>query len=492
MSSELPDDLESLDLLSQASALLSDGDDFDEILSQIPPVESFDQYLTPQSRKLNEITNQKRFRDPVNEKEIKSSQKAAVPKNTVKNTNWSTNVWKDWSKSRWARFPTHPSECPPHLYILASNPDHLNHWMTRFVLEARRLDGKPYPPNTLHQLVCGILRYIRELKPSVDFFKDKEFAGLRCTLDAEMKSLKAQGYGTVSKQAEPLTTEEEEKMWVTGTLGDHTPQSLLDTMVFMCGLYFALRSGQEHRSLRMEQICLVEPPGQASFLVYTENVSKNNPGGLHHRKLSAKKVHHYENKDCPQRCFIRLFKSYTSHRPTGDIKDDAFYLTPIRNPKTNVWYTCTPVGHNTLTNTMKRICGQAGVTGYKTNHSLRVTTATRLFQKGVDEQLIMARTGHRSTDGIRTYKRISDEQHKALSDVLNNPNSPDTTCKAESFVSPSVPKMPKLSAGTDISSGPQIPKLSTGTEKENNFNPSAPIMNFSGCSGNITIQFGHQ
>ena len=52
----------------------------------------------------------------------------------------------------------------------------------------------------------------------------------------------------------------------------------------------------------------------------------------------------------------------------------------------------------------------SGVKGYKMNHSLCVTTATRLFQKHVDEQLIMARTGHRSIEGARTYKRVSEEQ----------------------------------------------------------------------------------
>ena len=49
---------------------------------------------------------------------------------------------------------------------------------------------------------------------------------------------------------------------------------------------------------------------------------------------------------------------------------------------------------------MKRLCESAGITGYKTNHSLRVTAATRLFRRGVDEQVIMNVTGHRSVDGI--------------------------------------------------------------------------------------------
>lgn len=50
---------------------------------------------------------------------------------------------------------------------------------------------------------------------------------------------------------------------------------------------------------------------------------------------------------------------------------------------------------------MKRLCAAGGITGRKTNHSLRATAATRMFQKNVDEQLIMKVTGHQSK-GIQT------------------------------------------------------------------------------------------
>ena len=91
-------------------------------------------------------------------REVKAVQKAAVPQNMQKSTSWSVSVWKEWSKSRWTRFSTLPSEC---VYILASSPDHFDHWLTRFVLEASCKDGQLYPPNTLHQLICGILCYVR-------------------------------------------------------------------------------------------------------------------------------------------------------------------------------------------------------------------------------------------------------------------------------------------------------------------------------------------
>ena len=100
-------------------------------------------------------------------------------------------------------------------------------------------------------------------------------------------------------------------------MGDSSRQVLLDTMVFYCGLCFALRSGKEHRQLRHSpcQIELVETSGQRPYLRYTEDISKNNPGGLQGRKLKPKVVLHHENTENPGRCFLRLFVNYAPLMP---------------------------------------------------------------------------------------------------------------------------------------------------------------------------------
>jgi len=64
----------------------------------------------------------------------------------------------------------------------------------------------------------------------------------------------------------------------------------------------------------------------------------------------------------------------------------------------------------------------AGYEGQCTNHSLKVSTATRLYSAGVDEQLIMDRTGHSSVTGVHTYKRKVEKLQEINSDVLNTVN----------------------------------------------------------------------
>ena len=61
----------------------------------------------------------------------------------------------------------------------------------------------------------------------------------------------------------------------------------------------------------------------------------------------------------------------------------------------------------------------ARIEGHYSNHSLRRRAATRLFEAGVDEQLIMLCTGHSTTSGVRSYKRVSEQLKDVTSDVLN-------------------------------------------------------------------------
>ena len=265
-----------------------------------------------------------------------------------------------------------------------------------------------------------------------------------------------------------------------GNIGRKFPQSLVDTILFLCGVNFALRSGEEHRNLQTTQFQVTLSANNIPQLEYTENFSKNNAGGLAHRKVQPKKVVHHSNTENSSRCLVRLYQKYMSHRPP-ECKTTAFYLTPLKKPKETIWYTQTPIGHNTLNNTISRLCKAAGITGYKTNHSLRVTAATRLFQSGVDEQLIMARTGHRSIEGVRAYKRVGEEQKQTVSSILNAAtNGEEPVMKKQCLETERVHEScSSVTSSNSLSVSTFHPKMSL-----------TPSINFTGCN-NITIHFNN-
>ena len=60
---------------------------------------------------------------------------------------------------------------------------------------------------------------------------------------------------------------------------------------------------------------------------------------------------------------------------------------------------------------------EAGVEGYYTNHSLRATTVSRLFQNDVGDKLIKEVTGHRS-DALQGYKKETEEQLLKVSKIV--------------------------------------------------------------------------
>ncbi|XP_070554961.1 uncharacterized protein [Ptychodera flava] len=77
------------------------------------------------------------------------------------------------------------------------------------------------------------------------------------------------------------------------------------------------------------------------------------------------------------------------------------------------------------------MCEIAGIDGYHTGHSGKVTAATSLYKQGFDEQLIKERTGHRSDDGLRAYKRTCSSLQKNVSDALQPPKPPDPNADDE-------------------------------------------------------------
>ena len=71
-----------------------------------------------------------------------------------------------------------------------------------------------------------------------------------------------------------------------------------------------------------------------------------------------------------------------------------------------------------MSSTIKKMCKKAGLVGKFTNHSLRATSASRMYEQDIPEQVIKEITGHRS-DAVRTYKHTPDSIRQKASLTIN-------------------------------------------------------------------------
>ena len=208
-------------------------------------------------------------------------------------------------------------------------------------------------------------------------------------------------------------------LWDKKILSYDDSESLFRTLVYKIGLHFGLRAREEHRALEWErQIKLhTDPVDGKDYLLYTEDFSKTNQGGLKHRFITPKSVKVYEDKDS-NRCLVKLYKLYRSHRPDST-KTTAFYLQPIPTPKGKTWFKDQPVGINKIGGVVSNIMKEIDPDGHYTNHSLKRTCYSRLRQAGISTDQSMKRTGHRSVDGAMEYDVQSKQEAEKQDHILN-------------------------------------------------------------------------
>ena len=136
----------------------------------------------------------------------------------------------------------------------------------------------------------------------------------------------------------------------------------------------------------------------------------------------------YEDPYACDRCHVEILDKYFMKVPKEamDKEGSVFYLQPFhRAPSdpTKPWFGKQAMGHNKLASMMKTMSAQAGLPTIYTNHSLRAFGATKKFQEGVSEKILQERTGLRSSEALRKYERVFEEQKEKTSQIMNAPKS---------------------------------------------------------------------
>ena len=153
-----------------------------------------------------------------------------------------------------------------------------------------------------------------------------------------------------------------------------------------------------------------------------------------------------------------------------------FYMRPLEQIPDDgkPWYTGQRVGINTLKTISPKLSSESGVDVKYTNHSLRATSATRMFTGGVPEKVIAEKTGHRSLQALGLYEKTQLSMEKADDSVIANPCFLD------------VEKSCKNPADT------KAPGESSSTKSETKGKAKLSECIFSGTLTNCTINIAHK
>ena len=412
--------------------------------------------------------------------------------------NWAVTAYNDWRNARLYNYMYDVGIYEADLNKLESlTPENLQHSLCYFVPEVTKVKGVgPYPGATLYQMIVAIQKYLKINKLDWDLVEGHNFRDLKIVLDNVMQERTAMNIGVNKRQAMVITYETEEFLWNSGILGEHNPDILRNTVLFLIGINVLLRAVEEHHQLRRP---MLDQKSQLNFehnskgvrcLVYREDsVTKTHDGGLNDMRKDRKIVWVYPSENTV-RCPVRLVEKYISLCPQNYMKKSNFYLKSLVKPTPKQWYGCQVVGVNTIAKVVKDMMKVAQIDGFFTNHSLRRTGGTRLFQAGVDRKLVKETTGH-SSDSVDAYQITSDAQRASLSRIIaKDPSAtvsvnPDQTENLEEDVACKVKEKP--SDNVKLSSQNSV--CTCGINKKNIGEVIDNILSRSELKGKTVIRF---
>ena len=96
---------------------------------------------------------------------VEQAKANAVPSNTRTNTNLISEHLERVGSTQASECSSF-TEWPVHLFI--AQPQELDHWLSKLVLETPKANEEPYLPDTLYGICSDLLRFIREIRPEIN------------------------------------------------------------------------------------------------------------------------------------------------------------------------------------------------------------------------------------------------------------------------------------------------------------------------------------
>ena len=154
------------------------------------------------------------------------------------------------------------------------------------------------------------------------------------------------------------------------------------------------------------------------YIQFRERAEQGQEDGLYNRVFDPKL---WANEEDITRCPLRLLELYKAHRPADMLGPDSPFFLSVNNKRqltSEVWYTQQAMGVNELGKIMRNMSVRAGLTGKKTNNSVRKSSCSTLLRAGFPPTVVAKISGHKHVSTLMNYIRPSVDMQKYMFEVL--------------------------------------------------------------------------
>ena len=328
----------------------------------------------------------------------------AQPENTLKNNKWAMARFEAWLRKRQIN-----------LDLVNVSGEELAPILRRFYGEVKSTGGKVLTPSSLVGIRAGIQRVLMQRRDvPLDIIHGEVFAKANNTFTAKCK-LYAQKGNPKPKRKEDIAEGDLSK--IHGYLGSDAttqePRRLQQAVWFALAFNLGCRGREIYRQLKKDSLLFAtDDQGRDFFTIEQSVVEKNHNGGPSRDQQWSNTTRVYDC-DLGAHRLLDLMRLYLSK-----LHPDCEWLFQQCKMRVSIsdeiWYKKEPLGVNSLGKMMQMISAAAGLSQSYTNHCVRATTITLLFNAGVTAQHIQARTGHRTTEGLQPYIGQQTAQQRRL------------------------------------------------------------------------------
>lgn len=377
----------------------------------------------------------------LSEEEIESILEARTSENTKKSTKVSLNIFRQYLQEREILEDD-----------LLKSKTQLANVLRRFYAEARKKNSDFYTKASLLSIRFGLQRFFSS--HNMDIIKETEFNEANRVFSAELSELKREGKAkTEHKPA--ITKADITKLYESGLFNINHPETLQNKVFFEVMLFFCRRGRQNLRQLQKDDFHIgTDTAGVKYVYKAKDELTKNHRENDEAQETQA--MFAIGGPFCP----VLAFEKYVSHL---NPKNEYLFQRPSRsfNPSNDKWYDNMVVGQRTLGDKMKTLSKAAKLSYSYTNHSIRATAITILDECGFEARHIMAVSGHRSENSIRSYatrtslstkRKMSETLSTSISNTSERGTSPatsNTSTIVRNAVQPCITGSPILSASQE-------------------------------------------